>query len=142
MLSCDPQAPAFFEGQAGVLTVTCYDLPSGTQSAFVYSTQDGGATWQTEPVTGAYQSAEFLNAEVGWVLTAPDPNAEGPRDLFTTQNAGETLNRTRQVNWTAQFSFVSPQLGWAVAQSAEGVALVKTTDGGRTWTEIRPVVSE
>jgi photosystem II stability/assembly factor-like uncharacterized protein len=141
-VGCGTQSPAHFAEKAGVIVVTCYDLPAGTQSAFVYSTADGGASWRAEPLTGVYQAADFISAEVGWVLTAKDPNSDGPRDLYATQNAAETLSATKQLNWVGKFSFVSPQLGWAVAESAEGVALVKTTDAGRSWTEIKPVVGE
>ncbi|MGQ0603109.1 MAG: hypothetical protein ACT4QE_15615 [Anaerolineales bacterium] len=140
-VGCGTQAPAYFDKQAGVLVMTCYDLTASRQSAFVYSTQDGGQTWQAEPVAGVYQAADFINAEVGWVQTTPDPNSDAPRNLYATQNAAETLSRTKQLNWVGKFDFVSPQLGWAVAESAEGKALVKTTDGGRMWTELKPTVA-
>jgi photosystem II stability/assembly factor-like uncharacterized protein len=140
-MGCGTQSPAYFVKQTGVLVVTCIDLNSSTPSAFVYSTEDGGATWQTEPLPGAYQAAEFISVEVGWVLTAKDPFAEGPSELYSTQNAAQTLNATKELNWVGKFSFVSPQLGWAVAESDEGKALVKTTDGGRTWAEIEPTVA-
>jgi photosystem II stability/assembly factor-like uncharacterized protein len=36
--------------------------------------------------------------------------------------------------------FVSEQIGWGVARTGELIALVKTTNGGVTWTELTPIV--
>jgi photosystem II stability/assembly factor-like uncharacterized protein len=45
------------------------------------------------------------------------------------------------VDWLGQFSFVDEMRGWAVARSADASALVRTTDGGRTWELLEPIVS-
>jgi photosystem II stability/assembly factor-like uncharacterized protein len=138
-VACGVQAPAYFDDRTGLLPVECLDFNAGQPQTFLYRTSDAGQNWTAEPLTGDYQSADFLNATTGWVLTNSGP--ETPSALFATSDGAATLNETRSVNWTGRFSFVSPQVGWAVAESAEGKALVQTTDGGRTWREIKPVVA-
>lgn len=138
-LACGVQAPVYFDARTGLLPVECLDLNANRPKAFLYRTADGGRTWTAEPIEGDYQSATFLDATTGWVLTNSGP--ETPSALFTTTDGAATLRQTKTVNWTGRFSFVSPQVGWAVAESAEGRALVQTTDGGRTWREIRPTAA-
>lgn len=138
-LACGVQAPIYFDARTGLLPVECLDLNAAQPKAFLYRTPDGGRTWTAEPIEGDYQSAAFLDATTGWVLTNSGP--ETPSALFTTTDGAATLRQTKTVNWTGRFSFVSSQVGWAVAESAEGRALVQTTDGGRTWREIRPTVA-
>lgn len=44
-------------------------------------------------------------------------------------------------NWDAQFSFVEPQTGWVIARANDQSALVKTSNGGASWIEIKPVIA-
>lgn len=138
-LACGVQAPVYFDTRTGLLPVECLDLNSSQPKTFLYRTTDGGQTWTAEPIEGDYQSAAFLDATTGWVLTSSGP--ETPSELFATTDGAATLLPTKTVNWTGRFSFVSPQVGWAVAELAQGRALVQTKDGGRTWREIKPVAT-
>ena len=73
--------------------------------------------------------------------------------LFTSRTGGmgcviEELNgsdnarfQVQGVSWDGQFSFVSQQLGWAVARSETEIALVKTENGGESWSIIEPKIS-
>jgi len=63
------------------------------------------------------------------------------RDLYLTLDGGFSWTKVKSVTWDGQFSFVSQALGWAVARSEEAIALVTTSDGGRSWTEIQPRIA-
>lgn len=75
----------------------------------------------------------FINPDVGWALG---------KDIYQTADGGQTWTKMSTVQWEGQFSFVSEQLGWAVARSGKEYALVQTEDGGKTWDIIDPVINE
>ncbi len=37
-------------------------------------------------------------------------------------------------------TLINPQEGWGIVESGHAVSLVHTSDGGKTWQEIKPVV--
>lgn len=92
---------------------------------------DAGHTWNTwEPTGNEY----FLNATHGWRLLSPG-------QLQQTSDGGSNWVTIKTVAWeNAQFDFISEQEGWALVTNADITALVHTTDGGRTWEEIKPVI--
>jgi len=94
---------------------------------YLYATDDGGMTWRAVPYPGG--SVQFVNADVGWALG---------REIYQTRDGGQTWTKVKTVGWDGQFDFVNEEVGWAVARFGEEVALVKTTDGGRTWLQIQP----
>ncbi len=73
----------------------------------------------------------MLDREIGWAVA---------RQIYQTLDGGRTWRLIKSVTWDGQFSFVSAELGWAVARSGEERALVQTADGGRTWQLLDPVV--
>jgi photosystem II stability/assembly factor-like uncharacterized protein len=138
---CGTQAPAFFVDGSGMLVMNCLDFNTIQSSTYVYSTLDEGETWEVAAVPGAFQTAQFLDPEIGWVTTTADLNADGPRDIYETVDGGRTFELVRSVNWTGRFSFISETTGWAVASSAEGQALVQSTNGGDTWQVLEPRIA-
>jgi len=100
---------------------------------YVYTTENGGEDWETHelpPVVLASESTLiFFDAENGLLLG---------REIYRTDDAGETWEPIKTVSWDGQFSFVDPLHGWAVARSGEAIALVKTSNGGSAWVELDP----
>jgi photosystem II stability/assembly factor-like uncharacterized protein len=131
-LSCSTRSPHLFATQAGMLVVTCSmeDASSTQQQNFLYTTSSGGLTWQTSAFPGG--ELYLLDPSHGWALS---------KDQYWTEDGGATWTKINTVTWEGQFSFVSAQLGWAVARSQEETALVRTTDGGRTWELMEPIIS-
>lgn len=137
-LACGVQAPLYAKGPAVVLAVTCQDYTAGQSLAYLYRTGDGGASWGAEPLAGGFSAGVFLSPEVGWVLgPAADP-AESV--LAQTVDGGLSLDNLKQLTWAGPLDFVDAQTGWAIAQAGEAKALVQTTDGGRTWQVLTPVI--
>ena len=58
-----------------------------------------------------------------------------------SDDGGQTWTTLKQLAWTGQINFVDPNNGWAVAQSDQAIALVKTADGGRTWQALDPLIA-
>ncbi len=140
--ACGAYALKFFSPQSAVMAVKCLFFttnPLRTDS-FLYTTTDGGQTWRSSASPAS--QVTFLNPNVGWALTAGDPNnPAAPRDLYQTGNSGQTWTKIKSVNWDGQLDFVTDQEGWTAAKAGDAVALVHTTDGGKTWKEIKPQIA-
>lgn len=112
------------------LGVRCRVLDGGSDQSYVYATRDQGETWTITSFPGG----ELLYLDAGHGLALG-------RDIFATENGGETWSKIKSVSWDGQFSFFNKDLGWAVARSGDAIALVRTRDGGRQWEEIEAVVA-
>jgi photosystem II stability/assembly factor-like uncharacterized protein len=129
---CESHSPTLFSPQYGRVTLECWtDLDASDTVSFIFTTTDGGTTWDPEAYPGG--QTFFLKPEVGWALS---------NDIYQTMDGGQTWTKMSSVQWEGQFSFVSQKLGWAVAQEGEVFSLVHTENGGKTWDRIEPVVVE
>ncbi len=150
-------APEFFNAQDGILDVgssTAVFQPdvaghpqSGVLGRVIYVTHDGGATWQSGALLPDPAGAvSFADADHGWL--ASSTNA----DLWATSDGGRTWTKIASGSLAAYagggnasynyLNFVSPQIGWAEQQGTDySTLLFKTTDGGRTWTQINFSIS-
>ena len=97
-------------------------------------------------------SMDFDDEQVGWWLVDLQ---NGFFRLEATEGGGETWLAIKTVAWTGEIEFVNADEGWVIARepAIRGVPtyqhtpdlfreaiLLHTTDGGRTWQEIHPVV--
>jgi hypothetical protein len=139
---CYTHSPVLFTPAQGKLVVSCIREDDGGRSTerYLYSTTDGGGTWLTDPLPaspsatpdeGVMQEILFLDPLDGWLLG---------REIYLTEDGGETWTRINLVTWDAKFSFVDEQNGWAAARAGDEWALVRTQDGGRTWQQLEPVI--
>lgn len=133
------QPPTFFSATDGLLPVRFADaLTNKDIAAVIYVTHDGGMTWHTTtPVFAALSSSDFLDMQRGWLTDGTH--------LFVTSNGGQHWAKLPpSANFTriTLLDFVSQTTGWAIGHQGAGSSfLLKTTDGGQTWTHITPVVS-
>jgi photosystem II stability/assembly factor-like uncharacterized protein len=127
---CGTYSPNLFNEQAGLLVLHCLSREDYlSDEDYLYNTFDGGQTWAALPYPGG--ELLFLNQDQGFAFS---------RDLYKTDDQGESWDFIKTVSWEGQFSFIDPSHGWAVARAGEAIALVETTDGGLTWQEINPIV--
>ena len=131
--SCRSYSPVMLSSQIGFLAMECRvkDGDPDDFMYFIYATEDGGQTWRTNPYPGG--QLVFTDPEVGWSLS---------RRIYQTRDGGLTWRYIKGLYWDGQFSFVDERHGWAVARNEDEIALVKTTDGGRTWVQIEPRITE
>lgn len=128
---CGPADPILFTATSGDLILNCMQYVDNvsTPTSFLYETTDDGASWKAYSYPGG--SLQFVNSSTAFALS---------RSIQRSDDAGHTWAAVKPVNWDGQFSFVSPQIAWVVATDNGQSALVKTTDGGQTWQEIKPKV--
>jgi photosystem II stability/assembly factor-like uncharacterized protein len=129
--ACGSYDPSFFGNDLGYLSVRCANFGGSpvTYTYYLYTTQNGGSTWTSSTYPGA--DLYFFSADTGWALS--------PKIQHTT-DGGATWKAISDVTWSAQFDFISEQIGWGVAHAGDQVALVKTDNGGSTWIELTPAV--
>jgi photosystem II stability/assembly factor-like uncharacterized protein len=126
----DQHSPHLFSPSFGMLVVECMILEETDQSTdFLYITQDGGQNWSTRVYPGG--ALQMLNQQTGWALS---------RDIYLTNDGGQTWEKIKTVNWDGQFDFVNESTGFAVASSEDRLALVRTSDAGRSWEILEPVL--
>ncbi|MEJ2569586.1 MAG: two-component regulator propeller domain-containing protein [Anaerolineales bacterium] len=130
---CTTKNPYLFSSTQGALLVECYHF-SGTLKTterFLYLTSDAGSTWNVNDFPGA--TLLFIDEQTVFALG---------QEISLSLNQGRDWTDVKSVQWQGQFSFVDENLGWAVATYEDEIALVYTLNGGRSWLEIKPTLSE
>ncbi len=131
-------APEFVTGQDAFLSVRV-----GDRLVF-FASHDSGNTWSLlPPVLPAGQMmsrTQFVNPMDGFTVCGAE--------LCSTQDGGQTwqqiaapfpLGSPGAGAFVSQFDFVDGLAGWAILADQQGnAALLKTTDGGRTWIRLEP----
>jgi len=137
---CAVTSPALRSPQAGRLVVSCHLLGVTNNDHFLYTTLDGGQTWQITPLPGY---PEFISDSTGWTLgQASSENQAGDkpqaRVLYHTQDGGQTWEEITTVDWFGQLHFINQQAGWAIVSTDEENYLMQTSDGGKNWVRVDP----
>lgn len=96
-------------------------------SNYLYSTQDGGLSWQSFPAPSG--RLYLLSPSVGWMLG---------EEIHLTEDGGHSWTKINEVTWQGQFNFIDAHHGWAVARNDDEITLVKTENGGRSWMVLEP----
>jgi photosystem II stability/assembly factor-like uncharacterized protein len=135
---CETYQPVLLSTRSIRMLVGCFDYynPPKQFTSYFYSSQDGGATWQTVHLPEKVQAAQaqlFYYGSNNALLLG--------RDIYLSTSDGQTWSFVKTVNWDGQFSFSDPQYGWAVARSNGEIALVQTTDWAASWTLIKPTIA-
>lgn len=142
-----PSVPSFVDSTTAILPIT---LDNGR--VFVDVSKDGGRTWRLDPTTSVvFPSKGNPPAQTG--IEAPSFAGHGVVALAV----GGELELSVGGRWTAimpaglagtiyYLEFASPKIGWALTahpcnqagcQVRKRYELMKTTDGGHTWTDVR-----
>jgi photosystem II stability/assembly factor-like uncharacterized protein len=102
----------------------------GTNTPFLYRAPVSGGGWTSM----AYPGGDIFTLDGNriWALG---------KDIYRSENAGNTWTKISTVTWDGQFDFVSPTLGFAIAKKDSGYGLVQTNDGGALWALLSPVVA-
>jgi photosystem II stability/assembly factor-like uncharacterized protein len=127
-------SPTFFSAADCILPVIFSNVTTDSDIATaIYATHDGGRTWQsTTPIPAATRILSFADTQHWW---ATDGTV-----LYSTADGGNRwlkLSPGENFKNIAQLDFVSDKVGWAISlTSLDSSSLLKTVDGGRTWTTI------
>ncbi|HEV2250431.1 MAG TPA: hypothetical protein VGT60_07985 [Candidatus Limnocylindria bacterium] len=137
--------PRMFDLNTGALFVSYSQdhSPSTAPGFSFFVTRDGGATWSI--AIDEVSSAPFV-ADAPHAFAIADANhwaviIDG--QLKTTADGGRSTRRATAVGLSATVAgvdFVSGSLGWALSITGTTAIgqLLRTTDGGATWTPVAP----
>jgi photosystem II stability/assembly factor-like uncharacterized protein len=136
-LTCDCEIGSlrFWDKQHGALVLNnAYQDAQGYAQNFLYTTIDGGRSWQLGPMLPANAfSVYFLDAAHGWTL-----DAKANKLLFSS-DGGLHWSSTGTIPTSSNavvmdFQFVTSKIGWALGADSRGLPILKTVDGGASWT--------
>lgn len=135
---CETYQPVMSPAKSIRMLIGCFDYknPPEQFTGFLYSSQDGGASWLTAPLPAKARAeqSQVVYLDAGRILLLG-------RNIYLSTNSGQQWKFVKMVNWDGQFSFIDPQEGWAIARANGETALVHTTDGAATWKIINPAIS-
>jgi photosystem II stability/assembly factor-like uncharacterized protein len=152
--------PVFTSPRDGWFTVslstaitTCATTPQGGNGCstnttpkliVLYSTRDGGNTWQPTMLPASSGRVAFADTGHGWFA------GKTPQNLFDhlwmTADGGRTWTaiNTEVPLGPVEFQFISPSTGWSVGIEASVVGhsiLLQTIDGGHHWQRLKPTLT-
>lgn len=145
--------PTFFDNNEGILPFVIGSSEAESIQVFIYSTQNGGSTWQLESGPTLVDKKAGDTVEIDFI-TRLDGFLLSDKGLQITHDGGKTWTQvawpgdfaSSEANVMAQLDFVNLKTGWVVLEKylmgpkmASGV--FKTTDGGLTWTELLPAIN-
>jgi photosystem II stability/assembly factor-like uncharacterized protein len=137
---CGADAPRFIDEQSGIMMVTCTSYSFEQPRSWLYVTFDSGQTWNGRSLPGSNGTLNFLTPYQGWFLGLSDPAKPAAYQVFSTQDSGLHWNSIAPVTWNGQLYFLTPQVGWGMVKLNDAHTLVKTTNGGYSWSQINSTV--
>jgi photosystem II stability/assembly factor-like uncharacterized protein len=137
-VACDGWAIGDMPPGAMAVEVTCTQRKHVYHRLYYLSTMTG-PEWKSWDLPGAFIGADFIDNHIGWMMVTGQPGYLNV--IYKTVDGGATWYKFNQASWkTAQFDFVSDQVGYAIVGNGTTSAFIHTVDGGKTWLEIKPVV--
>ena len=113
---------------------------------------DGGATWtawEMAPWASILIDTYFIDANHGWVVGGKTDEPTATRNnvnavVLYTEDGGKTwVNRAASLStqlpkgeWGWKIQFLNDKLGFVSLENFNAGAILKTTDGGLSWTRI------
>jgi hypothetical protein len=139
--SCRVQPPTFFaQGTQLMLAVECTSKATQDAAAYLFSSNLDGSGWHSMTYPGGQLvvrspgDGRVFRGDVksGLVIGAESFIYNGETDVW------ETID---PITFTGWFDFIDWNKGWAAALREDTPLLMFTSDGGRTWRDLKPVVA-
>jgi len=156
---CQSSSPQRLTTQSAAVVVDCITSRSDQtilHNAWVHIIADAGQLWSIFELPSPSEDSknwaswqrswkiQFLDSQSGFVFVVDHyENSDGSATkdastVYQSIDGGQIWNLMGQTNWSGQFSFVDADLGWAVVRMGKDIALVSTSNGGRSWEIIQP----
>lgn len=145
--SCSKTGIVFADSQMGWLTGDCHAVAPGV---FLYKTEDGGSTWNTQEIpVPAGAPADLFNQPYISCGTY-DPLFAPPNNIILEVQCNNFESSTTETyvyrttgggkNWSINsfpgdsLLFINSEVGWALGRD-----IYQTMDGGQTWNKVASV---
>jgi photosystem II stability/assembly factor-like uncharacterized protein len=127
--------------QTLALTLRCTNFNNSTAQSWLYTSPDNGVNWSQRALPVLAPTLDLLSPNEAILVGSlrQDPAAGGA--VYRTTDAGADWTQSTVTTWIGPPDFVDLQTGWVVATYNQVTAFVRTLDGGRTWTELKPIVA-
>ena len=135
-----PHEPVFINGKSGYQVVQCLYVDANQAAQYLYTTQDSGASWSPRNLPAAYGEVFFLDELNGWFVGGAEREFTNGTKMYRTEDGGQNWWPLSTLIWSGPIQFVNPQVGWVIAKIDQASTLVKTTNGGQSWMDLKPVV--
>lgn len=145
----DPQPPVFYDDRDGLLPVALITEDRSQSAMAFYVTSDGGLSWMFQSLVA--NAGKAISTSHLVVVSRQDSYLRCGDDLCVTNDGAATwqtlpsnlnFSYSETQPYVRFFDFGEPTTGWALVGLPEGEpTLWRTTDGGKAWSELAPVVS-
>lgn len=130
----------YFAQDTLALTLFCTNYDNYTYQSWLYLTEDNGATWKNTPLPAPFSKLDLINPQSAVLVGSLTADTAGSGGVYTTLDGGRSWTQQTSTGWTGSPNFVDVRNGWVVAENGPVTALVRTSDGGKTWEELQPVI--
>jgi photosystem II stability/assembly factor-like uncharacterized protein len=134
--ACGLYDPFLVAPDVGYFRLSCLYDENGQmkEKDFLYKTDKGGMSWDVLDTPGG--EIKYINDLVLYSLG---------KDIERSSDGGLNWQFVKTVSWEGQFSFIDQNTAWVVAADKTDwenpkYALVKSTNGCQTFSEIKPVL--
>ena len=141
-IRCSLSVPKFvdFQLQYAWTKLSCSGGTLTEPIAFVYWTYDTGKSWRTMRLPKADGNLAFYGIYQGWYSQLSEPGSSFEYEILGTADGGVNWNVISRTAWDSKLQFITAAVGWGLVNYQGGRALVKTEDGGYSWSQIFPMV--
>jgi photosystem II stability/assembly factor-like uncharacterized protein len=145
--ACGATPIVFVSDQDGNFVVQCYSAQNSQTNQWLYSTHDRGQNWSSQPLPAPFGSVDFIDPSTAWMVGSTSSDDVKGSKVYFTHDGGQSWTALSIVNWSGTPDFVDPQTGWVIATSGNNASgnlasvLVKSTNGGKSWKELKPKIA-
>jgi len=122
------------------LTLSCTNTSNSTNQSWLYTSKDGGLTWSDYPLPVAFGNIGMINSSQGYFIGSMQRDTVAGGELYSTTDGGNTWLPIISTNWGGMPDFVDANNGWVIAIHNKTQAFVNTSNGGKFWVELKPVI--
>ena len=122
------------------LTVLCTNFNNNSAQSWLYSAGSGGGKWTQQPLPVPYLKLNQLPSGEAFLVGSLQAGSGASGAVFHSSD-GSNWSQVASTAWTGVPDFVDSHSGWVIAGHDQVTALVHTSDGGKTWVEIKPLVA-
>jgi len=137
---CGVPALVYTSPRTLLIDVNCNNYKTYTATAWLYASEDGGQTFTTRLLPAPYGNLHFIDPNLGFMLGTTKEDPTLPAKLFATSDGGRSWTSVTPTNWQGMPDFVDASNGWVPAAHADVTALVFSSNGGKTWSALQPVM--